>query len=204
MTGFQLTPVACFQLVEVGEPLTEHHILTHKQFFSNTINITFISPPCNSAGSWQVLFTFLHTYRTHSRESSLPTKHRKHLHITAYSTRHETLHQPLQAYQKSLNSRVRPVWNQTQKRTPKEKQLKPLNEMSGSGGYYKYRCKYFLTAYCCTNWVYVAHAPCANCLVSLVVFRSMIKFLVLYLHVTITGRGKNLSMQHWPQAIVHT
>lgn len=37
--------------------------------------------------------------------------------------------------------------------------------MSGSGGFYKYRCKYFYT-HNCTNWVYVNNSPCANCLVS--------------------------------------
>ena len=37
--------------------------------------------------------------------------------------------------------------------------------MSGSGGYYKYRCKYWLT-YNCPNWVWVNNAPCAHCLVS--------------------------------------
>lgn len=35
--------------------------------------------------------------------------------------------------------------------------------MSGSGGFYKYRCKYFYT-HNCTNWVYVNNSPCANCL----------------------------------------
>jgi len=35
--------------------------------------------------------------------------------------------------------------------------------MSGSGGYYKYRCKYWLT-YNCPNWVWVNDAPCAHCL----------------------------------------
>jgi len=35
--------------------------------------------------------------------------------------------------------------------------------MSGSGGYYKYRCKYWLT-YNCPHWVWVNHAPCAHCL----------------------------------------
>jgi len=35
--------------------------------------------------------------------------------------------------------------------------------MSGSGGYYKYRCKYWLT-YNCPNWVWVNNAPCAYCL----------------------------------------
>lgn len=38
--------------------------------------------------------------------------------------------------------------------------------MSGSGGYYKYRCKYFLT-HNCPNWVWVNNATCASCLVSL-------------------------------------
>ncbi|KAK0634659.1 hypothetical protein B0T17DRAFT_611630 [Bombardia bombarda] len=32
-----------------------------------------------------------------------------------------------------------------------------------SGGYYKYRCKYFYT-YDCTEWVYVNGAACAVCL----------------------------------------
>jgi len=35
--------------------------------------------------------------------------------------------------------------------------------MSGSGGYYKYRCKYWLT-YNCPYWVWVNNAPCAHCL----------------------------------------
>ncbi|KAI1471162.1 uncharacterized protein F4812DRAFT_168273 [Daldinia caldariorum] len=34
--------------------------------------------------------------------------------------------------------------------------------MSGSGGFYKYRCKYFYT-HNCPNWVYVNNSPCANC-----------------------------------------
>ncbi|KAK0740699.1 hypothetical protein B0T18DRAFT_214461 [Schizothecium vesticola] len=34
--------------------------------------------------------------------------------------------------------------------------------MSGSGGFYKYRCKYFLT-HNCPHWVYVNGAPCAYC-----------------------------------------
>ncbi|KAJ4424457.1 hypothetical protein N0V82_000781 [Gnomoniopsis sp. IMI 355080] len=34
---------------------------------------------------------------------------------------------------------------------------------SGSGGFYKYRCKYFYT-HNCSNWVYVSNAPCASCL----------------------------------------
>lgn len=41
-----------------------------------------------------------------------------------------------------------------------------MNSGSGSGGFYKYRCKYFYT-YNCSNWVYVSNAPCANCLVHL-------------------------------------
>jgi hypothetical protein len=41
----------------------------------------------------------------------------------------------------------------------------PAIIMSGSGGFYKYRCKYFYT-HNCTNWVYVNNSPCANCLVS--------------------------------------
>ena len=42
----------------------------------------------------------------------------------------------------------------------------PKFTMSGSGGYYKYRCKYRLT-YNCPNWVWVNNAPCAHCLVCL-------------------------------------
>ncbi|KAL1890616.1 hypothetical protein Sste5346_008132 [Sporothrix stenoceras] len=34
--------------------------------------------------------------------------------------------------------------------------------MSGSGGFYKYRCKYFMT-HDCPNWVFVNYAPCADC-----------------------------------------
>jgi len=34
--------------------------------------------------------------------------------------------------------------------------------MSG-GGYYKYRCKYWLT-HDCPHWVWVNNAPCAHCL----------------------------------------
>ncbi|XXG97412.1 hypothetical protein Hte_003713 [Hypoxylon texense] len=34
--------------------------------------------------------------------------------------------------------------------------------MSGSGGFYRYRCKYFYT-HNCPNWVYVNNSPCANC-----------------------------------------
>ncbi|KAF3766555.1 hypothetical protein M406DRAFT_351544 [Cryphonectria parasitica EP155] len=34
---------------------------------------------------------------------------------------------------------------------------------SGSGGFYKYRCKYFYT-HNCSNWVYVHNSACANCL----------------------------------------
>lgn len=35
--------------------------------------------------------------------------------------------------------------------------------MSGQGGYYKYRCKYWLT-FNCPHWVWVNNAPCAHCL----------------------------------------
>lgn len=35
--------------------------------------------------------------------------------------------------------------------------------MSGSGGFYKYRCKYFLS-YNCDHWVYVNGTACAYCL----------------------------------------
>ncbi|KAK3371445.1 hypothetical protein B0T24DRAFT_680528 [Lasiosphaeria ovina] len=35
--------------------------------------------------------------------------------------------------------------------------------MSGSGGFYKYRCKYFLSNNC-QNWVWVNYAACATCL----------------------------------------
>lgn len=35
--------------------------------------------------------------------------------------------------------------------------------MSGSGGFYKYRCKYFYT-HNCPNWVWVNNASCASCL----------------------------------------
>ncbi|KAI0537706.1 hypothetical protein GGR58DRAFT_329430 [Xylaria digitata] len=34
--------------------------------------------------------------------------------------------------------------------------------MSGSGGFYKYRCKYFYT-HECPNWVYVNNTACASC-----------------------------------------
>lgn len=37
--------------------------------------------------------------------------------------------------------------------------------MSGSGGFYKYRCKYFYTK-SCQNWVYVNGEACVSCLVS--------------------------------------
>jgi hypothetical protein len=37
--------------------------------------------------------------------------------------------------------------------------------MSGSGGFYKYRCKHFYT-YNCPNWVYCNGHACAMCLVS--------------------------------------
>ncbi|KAI0181704.1 hypothetical protein GGR52DRAFT_567922 [Hypoxylon sp. FL1284] len=34
--------------------------------------------------------------------------------------------------------------------------------MSGSGGFYRYRCKNFYT-HNCPNWVYVNNSACANC-----------------------------------------
>ncbi|KAI8634494.1 hypothetical protein F5Y19DRAFT_213253 [Xylariaceae sp. FL1651] len=34
--------------------------------------------------------------------------------------------------------------------------------MSGSGGFYKYRCKYFYS-HDCPNWVYVNNTACATC-----------------------------------------
>ncbi|KAI1327650.1 hypothetical protein F5Y16DRAFT_189841 [Xylariaceae sp. FL0255] len=34
--------------------------------------------------------------------------------------------------------------------------------MSGGGGFYKYRCKYFYT-HDCPNWVYVNNTACATC-----------------------------------------
>jgi len=37
--------------------------------------------------------------------------------------------------------------------------------MSGSGGYYKYRCRYFYT-HNCQNWVYVNNGTCQSCAVS--------------------------------------
>jgi len=35
--------------------------------------------------------------------------------------------------------------------------------MSGSGGYYKYRCKYWMI-YNCPHWVWVNNAACPHCL----------------------------------------
>ncbi|KAI1110966.1 hypothetical protein F5Y14DRAFT_454493 [Nemania sp. NC0429] len=34
--------------------------------------------------------------------------------------------------------------------------------MSGTGGYYRFRCKYFLS-HECPNWVYINNAVCAEC-----------------------------------------
>ncbi len=39
--------------------------------------------------------------------------------------------------------------------------------MSGSGGFYKYRCKYFYT-YNCPNWVWINGVACPACLVSFI------------------------------------
>ncbi|KAK3933646.1 hypothetical protein QBC46DRAFT_107294 [Diplogelasinospora grovesii] len=33
-----------------------------------------------------------------------------------------------------------------------------------SGGFYKYRCKYYFYTHNCPNWVWVNNAPCASCL----------------------------------------
>ncbi|KAK0646327.1 hypothetical protein B0T16DRAFT_413188 [Cercophora newfieldiana] len=38
----------------------------------------------------------------------------------------------------------------------------PEQRSLASGGFYKYRCKYFYSRNC-TNWVYVNGAPCAMC-----------------------------------------
>jgi hypothetical protein len=43
---------------------------------------------------------------------------------------------------------------------------KSSSRMSGSGGYYKYCCKYWLT-YNCPNWVWMNKAPCGHCLVNI-------------------------------------
>ncbi|PTB66414.1 hypothetical protein BBK36DRAFT_1119395 [Trichoderma citrinoviride] len=37
--------------------------------------------------------------------------------------------------------------------------------MSGSGGFYKYRCKNFYS-HNCPNWVWVNNSPCATCIVN--------------------------------------
>lgn len=42
--------------------------------------------------------------------------------------------------------------------------MPPRDTMAGNG-FYKYRCKYFIS-HGCDNWVWVAKAPCATCLVS--------------------------------------
>ncbi|KAI1199351.1 hypothetical protein F5X97DRAFT_341707 [Nemania serpens] len=34
--------------------------------------------------------------------------------------------------------------------------------MSGTGGYYRFRCRFFLT-HNCQNWVYIRDAVCAEC-----------------------------------------
>ncbi|KAL6864156.1 hypothetical protein J3F83DRAFT_742724 [Trichoderma novae-zelandiae] len=36
-------------------------------------------------------------------------------------------------------------------------------KMSGSGGFYKYRCKNFYS-HNCPNWVWVNNSPCATCI----------------------------------------
>lgn len=35
--------------------------------------------------------------------------------------------------------------------------------MSGSGGYYRYHCKHWMT-YDCPNWVWMNNTPCATCM----------------------------------------
>ncbi|OAR05846.1 hypothetical protein LLEC1_07537 [Akanthomyces lecanii] len=42
---------------------------------------------------------------------------------------------------------------------------------SPGGGFYKYRCKYFLS-HDCKNWVWVNDTPCSTCLVSGLLFFS--------------------------------
>ncbi|KAK3364825.1 hypothetical protein B0T24DRAFT_537182 [Lasiosphaeria ovina] len=54
-----------------------------------------------------------------------------------------------------------PVWKKLHPIQPTHSQSITLT-MSGSGGFYKYRCKYFYSQNC-TNWVYVNGAPCAMC-----------------------------------------
>ncbi|KAI0882293.1 uncharacterized protein GGS22DRAFT_191462 [Annulohypoxylon maeteangense] len=44
----------------------------------------------------------------------------------------------------------------------KPESSKDSDTPGSSGGYYKFRCKYFLT-HNCNNWVYVNGSPCANC-----------------------------------------
>ncbi|PHH87903.1 hypothetical protein CDD83_8256 [Cordyceps sp. RAO-2017] len=39
----------------------------------------------------------------------------------------------------------------------------PLREIMSGNGFYKYRCKYFIS-HECGNWVWVANAPCAECM----------------------------------------
>ncbi|KAF8453443.1 hypothetical protein BGX38DRAFT_1090628 [Terfezia claveryi] len=41
--------------------------------------------------------------------------------------------------------------------------------MSGSG-YYRFRCKNFYT-HNCENWVWVNNSPCAECVVSVILFQ---------------------------------
>lgn len=57
--------------------------------------------------------------------------------------------------------------HETQKQQHTSNNLKEVNmaNPSGSGGFYKYRCKYF-HSHNCPHWVYVNNAPCAYCLVS--------------------------------------
>jgi len=55
--------------------------------------------------------------------------------------------------------------NLTPKPDPVDDSLTDLPTMSGTGGFYKYRCKYFYT-YNCPNWVYCNGHACAMCLVN--------------------------------------
>lgn len=83
-------------------------------------------------------------------------------------------HQPFQTCHKSYRLKACCPFDTK----PKSEETKSNDKMSGSGGFYKYRCKYFYT-YNCTNWVYVSQAPCANCLVSSVAVESLSYFCLI-------------------------
>ncbi|MBE3045763.1 hypothetical protein IMZ48_25100 [Candidatus Bathyarchaeota archaeon] len=59
--------------------------------------------------------------------------------------------------------------------------------MSGSGGFYKYRCKYFY-AKSCQNWVYVNGEACMTCLVSPTIPEAPTRFFWRSGKLTGTGR----------------